>query len=193
MLAGLWELESFTSKATRMRQRGSPAAPPIPRGRHSNTAVAKIPPPGQLKSNRRRIRAFTCTAMARPRGAGGLKDRAAHTAACAAREPPPPPSGPKKGARPGCRQGPSSGCWFWNWVKQKRAESPMGLRSMHMHTCTCLLLASLPATFRLIFASMRAPVSPSWIRHMARVHGNTAPDSLRSQLSTRGNSGDYSS
>jgi len=158
------------------------------RGRHTKPAAL-----GQLKSNRGRAytRARTCICMAMDRPTGAGKGRAAPAAACAARGARTSP-GNETGLRR--RPGSSSGYWSWNWVKQKK--SPVGLRSTCTCTCCCCLLllaASLPATCRLIFASMRAPVSPSWRRHMVRVHGNDALDSLRSQLSTRGNSGDYSS
>ena len=92
---------------------------------------------------------------------------------------------PRGGARPSPgnetglrrRPGSSSGYWFWNWVKQKK--SPVGLRSTCTCTC-CGLLASLPATCRLIFAEMRAPVSPSWRRHVKCVYRNGACHRLRS-------------
>ena len=174
----------------RARERGG-AAPPHP---HCGGGISNPPRsnccPGQPESNRGRIRAYACTCMAMDRPTGAGKGRAAPAAACAARGARPSP-GNETGLRR--RPGSSSGYWFWNWVKQKK--SPVGLRSTCTCTCCCCLLlaASLPATCRLILASMRAPVSPSWRRHMVRVHGNDASDSLRSQLSTRGNREDYSS
>ena len=161
------------------------------RGRHTKPATLGLPPRPAEVQPRAYTRARTCICMAMDRPTGAGKGRAAPAAACAARGARPSP-GNETGLRR--RPGSSSGYWFWNWVKQKK--SPVGLRSTCTCTCCCCLLllaASLPATCRLIFASMRAPVSPSWRRHMVRVHGNDALDSLRSQLSTRGNSGDYSS
>ena len=78
--------------------------------------------------------------------------------------------GPGKGGGSGGGTRSSSGNWFWNWVKQKK--SPVGLRNTCTCTCCCclLLLASLPATCRLIIAEMRAPVFPSWRRHVKSIH-----------------------
>ena len=157
------------------------------RGRHTKPATLGLPPRPAEVQPRAYTRARTCICMAMDRPTGAGKGRAAPAAACAERGARPSP-GNETGLRR--RPGSSSGYWFWNWVKQKM--SPVGLRSTCTCTCCCCLLF-LAGYVSAHFSSMRAPVSPSWRHHMIRVHGNDASDSLRSQLSTSGNSADYSS
>ena len=73
-----------------------------------------------------------------------------------------PPLLPGSGGGEGLDDGPGSGCRL-GWP---------GLGSDFS-------LSSLPVACRLIFASMRAPVSPSWRRQVTRVHRNDASDGLR--------------